>query len=156
MERDLNKQLLQEEITRISIDSKVNNDIKNDINALSPSIREYVDEGLYLSLSNKEKDELREFSRQLAKNPKQLEFIKKWLLDKRKRTRWVLFYSSLAGNSGIIFILPSSSPHVTSHENTLPELDVQLSMWIFSPFNRRSFSSSVNSCSHQALGNSEM
>lgn len=87
MERDLNKQLLQKEITRISIDSKVNNDIKNDINALSPSIREYVDEGLYLSLSNKEKDELREFSRQLAKNPKQLEFIKKWLLDKRKRTR---------------------------------------------------------------------
>ena len=61
--------------------------IQSEINSLSPSIKEYIDEGLYSTLSNKEKDELREFSRQLAKNPKHLEFIKKWLLEKRNKKR---------------------------------------------------------------------
>lgn len=53
-----------------------------DIQSLSPSIQNLVNEDLMSSLSKKEKDELRELSRQLAKNPKMIDYIKQWIAKK--------------------------------------------------------------------------
>ena len=94
-QRDLldNERDISKDSNLIDLESKVNpNIIKIDnkvtvseLQDLSPTIQSLVDEDLFGSLSNKEKDELRELNKLLAKNPKALERIMRWVNSKRKR-----------------------------------------------------------------------
>lgn len=88
-ERDfLNKDLdlIEDPIAEVGIveEEIITPDSKNsELLSFSPTIQSLVDENLFSTLTNKEKDELRELNRLLAKNPKILERIMRWINLKR-------------------------------------------------------------------------
>lgn len=58
--------------------------IEKEIQEFSPSISALISVEDFKALSNKEKDELRELNKELAKNPKKIEEIRAWLQRKRQ------------------------------------------------------------------------